>query len=236
MTDRSEIKITIHRSNNPSREFIDRHYTAGRHTTYDDLRDIQALTTTILSTLSTVPNTVPNYNYSLSTLSTVPNYNHSPFASLYNFSIDDVNEILTQSLTEPQLRENPYIQIAVKKERADKDDFCSICQDNIKIGNDVCKLSCKHDFHYDCIDRWVKTKAMCPNCNEAVPIKDSFTRPPGRNQSSQGRNQSSQGINQASQPSQSSQGRNQPSQPSQSPQGMISQSNRSRATYRIEFF
>ena len=41
---------------------------------------------------------------------------------------------------------------------------CSICLDEIQIGEFVYKLPCKHVFHDICIEPWVKTKTTCPKC------------------------------------------------------------------------
>lgn len=48
------------------------------------------------------------------------------------------------------------------------EDECSICleekQDVITV------LLCKHKFHKNCIDKWLKIRLTCPNCNEEVSI------------------------------------------------------------------
>ena len=32
-------------------------------------------------------------------------------------------------------------------------DECSICLEQLE--NEVCILSCKHSFHYDCLSKWI---------------------------------------------------------------------------------
>ena len=43
-----------------------------------------------------------------------------------------------------------------------KVELCSICLASIKQGDLVRKLNCSHFFHKDCIDGWLKLKAVCP--------------------------------------------------------------------------
>lgn len=42
-------------------------------------------------------------------------------------------------------------------------DFCVICQDDIYL-DIVRKLSCKHVYHIDCIDKWFIDNTICPTC------------------------------------------------------------------------
>ena len=44
------------------------------------------------------------------------------------------------------------------------DNFCVICQNDIKINSIMRILDCSHCFHINCIDRWFTTSMMCPIC------------------------------------------------------------------------
>lgn len=45
---------------------------------------------------------------------------------------------------------------------------CSICLENYQIGEDVRILNCKHCFHRNCIDSWLKNMLKCPICRDSV--------------------------------------------------------------------
>ncbi|CUV06554.1 unnamed protein product [Cryptosporidium hominis] len=42
---------------------------------------------------------------------------------------------------------------------------CVICLNNICDEDLVRKLPCRHIYHFNCIDEWVKIKSNCPLCN-----------------------------------------------------------------------
>ena len=52
-----------------------------------------------------------------------------------------------------------------KHKMREKGKTCTICQVEIEL-NSTCKQmpTCKHDFHADCIDEWLKVSSKCPNC------------------------------------------------------------------------
>tara|TARA_B110000208_G_C11771430_1_gene430424 strand:+ start:1213 stop:1497 length:285 start_codon:yes stop_codon:yes gene_type:complete len=41
---------------------------------------------------------------------------------------------------------------------------CAICLENIREYENIYKLSCRHKYHIDCLNRWVKEKSNCPLC------------------------------------------------------------------------
>jgi len=45
---------------------------------------------------------------------------------------------------------------------------CAICLVDYEEGDELCYLSCEHDFHKDCITAWLKKKAECPTCRKAI--------------------------------------------------------------------
>lgn len=50
-----------------------------------------------------------------------------------------------------------------KKE--DKDDLCVICQCDYDDGDQVKTLICQHQFHDQCVSRWLENHSTCPICN-----------------------------------------------------------------------
>ena len=44
----------------------------------------------------------------------------------------------------------------------DMEQKCSICLDNFKRGDKLRRLPCLHEFHANCIDRWLIDNNQCP--------------------------------------------------------------------------
>ncbi|EFJ50448.1 hypothetical protein VOLCADRAFT_73771 [Volvox carteri f. nagariensis] len=45
---------------------------------------------------------------------------------------------------------------------------CIICMEEIAPGDVLKRLPCLHDFHGDCVDTWLRTKACCPVCQRGL--------------------------------------------------------------------
>ena len=54
---------------------------------------------------------------------------------------------------------------------------CSICMDNVELGNDVAVLPCDHWFHGDCVTSWLKEHDTCPHCRKPISDADAPLRP-----------------------------------------------------------
>jgi len=52
--------------------------------------------------------------------------------------------------------------------------LCSICMERFTDSGShyICCLSCGHVFGYSCITKWLKTRLICPSCNQKVRKKD----------------------------------------------------------------
>lgn len=48
------------------------------------------------------------------------------------------------------------------------DEGCCICIDKYEIENEMRILKCRHHFHKDCCDKWLKTNRTCPVCRQDV--------------------------------------------------------------------
>jgi hypothetical protein len=50
----------------------------------------------------------------------------------------------------------------------DPDDSCSVCLEPYKPGDDKGMLSCNHEFHFACLERWfiMRQQPSCPLCRE----------------------------------------------------------------------
>ena len=51
-----------------------------------------------------------------------------------------------------------------------KDDKCIICQYEFKVNEMLKILPCKHCFHPDCIEEWLKNQKACPYCKTEVIV------------------------------------------------------------------
>lgn len=45
---------------------------------------------------------------------------------------------------------------------------CSICMDNVDLGDEVTTLPCNHWFHGDCVTAWLKEHDTCPHCRKPI--------------------------------------------------------------------
>ncbi|CAN0892389.1 E3 ubiquitin-protein ligase RING1-like [Linum grandiflorum] len=46
---------------------------------------------------------------------------------------------------------------------------CTVCLDEMLIGDPVACLPCEHVFHGSCIVKWLETSHLCPLCRYAMP-------------------------------------------------------------------
>jgi hypothetical protein len=49
---------------------------------------------------------------------------------------------------------------------------CSICQEFFVVGDEVCKLSCRHVYHTSCVLNWLQSHHTCPLCRLQLPSQD----------------------------------------------------------------
>jgi len=45
---------------------------------------------------------------------------------------------------------------------------CSICMENVDIGEEVTFLPCNHWFHGTCVSAWLKEHDTCPHCRQSI--------------------------------------------------------------------
>ncbi|KAJ1667105.1 hypothetical protein IW140_001641 [Coemansia sp. RSA 1813] len=53
---------------------------------------------------------------------------------------------------------------------------CGICMDEYKANEEVVELPCKHVYHKDCIEHWLKMNGTCPICRTRIETEDSKKR------------------------------------------------------------
>ncbi len=47
-------------------------------------------------------------------------------------------------------------------DQGEKEVPCPICQDEMEVGEILCRLPCGHCFHRPCAGAWLSRKATCP--------------------------------------------------------------------------
>ena len=61
-----------------------------------------------------------------------------------------------------------------EKAEQDEDEECVVCMEKLHLGDDASSLTCKHVYHYDCIQSWFVQElnsngvATCPVCKVTV--------------------------------------------------------------------
>lgn len=50
----------------------------------------------------------------------------------------------------------------------DLDTSCVICLESFLAGESICRLPCGHQFHHECLTRWVCRRGTCPVCIQTI--------------------------------------------------------------------
>ncbi|KAL0408699.1 UNVERIFIED_CONTAM: E3 ubiquitin-protein ligase MP [Sesamum radiatum] len=52
------------------------------------------------------------------------------------------------------------------------DEQCVVCLEEWEAGNMAKEMPCKHKFHGDCIEKWLKIRGSCPVCRYEMPADE----------------------------------------------------------------
>lgn len=79
-------------------------------------------------------------------------------------------EIASKGLSVDSLKKLPYhVFTDESKERSGVSTCCTICLQDIEVGETVRSLSqCHHTFHLTCVDKWLVGHGSCPICRQNV--------------------------------------------------------------------
>lgn len=58
---------------------------------------------------------------------------------------------------------------------------CAICMQEYKEGDELRVLPCRHEFHTQCVDKWLPMKKICPLCRHDVTKSGPDTGNNGNN-------------------------------------------------------
>lgn len=79
-------------------------------------------------------------------------------------------DVVRKGLTPQQIGRLPYYNYKSKPRTSSSNgnDCCRICLCEYKEGEKIRTLTCLHSYHKDCIDKWLKSQAVCPVCRENI--------------------------------------------------------------------
>ncbi|KAH3785647.1 RING finger protein 122-like [Dreissena polymorpha] len=67
------------------------------------------------------------------------------------------------------LKERGYKNIAFSpKKKNIRNDTCPVCLDEFKVKENIAICSCQHQFHFNCLVKWLHHKNSCPMCTAPV--------------------------------------------------------------------
>ncbi|CAF3643150.1 unnamed protein product [Rotaria sp. Silwood1] len=78
-----------------------------------------------------------------------------------------LGETPSVGLSDSDIKRIPTMTYKKPRKSKSTDDKCTICLSEYKTGETVKRLRCKHIFHPECIDPWLKTSTQCPICRSA---------------------------------------------------------------------
>uniref|UniRef100_A0A7S1WIB1 RING-type E3 ubiquitin transferase n=1 Tax=Alexandrium catenella TaxID=2925 RepID=A0A7S1WIB1_ALECA len=71
------------------------------------------------------------------------------------------------------LRSLPRIKVTAYDIAANESAECSICLDELVIGQPALRIPCGHLYHEDCVKDWLKKSNECPVCRFELPTDDA---------------------------------------------------------------
>lgn len=74
-----------------------------------------------------------------------------------------LNTGLRQEVIEQHTTTSKYLSEDVADKEEDREK-CTICLANFEVDIEIRTLNCKHCFHTNCVDRWLKCNKQCPMC------------------------------------------------------------------------
>ena len=86
---------------------------------------------------------------------------------------DPMDIAIQRSMDDYKLLRKPDVSIRLDARQCCESDTCTICTiciSDYSKGDMVHELPCKHVFHAQCIEEWIKYKPECPLCKNAVPV------------------------------------------------------------------
>lgn len=93
--------------------------------------------------------------------------------NMFSYDNDEMlNHVLNESLQSYNCFEKKPLALTQQNIVKNIKELCTICQCETTEEEDVVITECKHFFHKDCIDEWVKFKAECPVCKTKLAVTE----------------------------------------------------------------
>ena len=84
----------------------------------------------------------------------------------YYLALDE--NVIKKGLSEAELNKFPAYNYSLANQMSKPDNCCVICLSSLKAGDIFRKLACDHEYHKDCIDKWLSSSVKCPSCNRCL--------------------------------------------------------------------
>ncbi|XP_010535058.1 PREDICTED: uncharacterized protein LOC104810450 [Tarenaya hassleriana] len=85
--------------------------------------------------------------------------------------IGTVKTGLSEEKIHKDLKTRTYVSAQIKLEEATPTDSCTICQEGYMNQEKIGTLDCGHEYHADCLKKWLFVKNVCPICkSEAIAM------------------------------------------------------------------
>jgi len=91
----------------------------------------------------------------------------------YAWGTEGLDSIITQLLNQMEGTGPPPAdanrietlpKVIISQELVDACIECAVCQEKLTLGEEVRQLPCRHYYHFDCIEPWLKMHDSCPVC------------------------------------------------------------------------
>ncbi len=90
-------------------------------------------------------------------------------------AIENSLETFQESLFVPEPERKPVV-LPTSVLEADRDEECHLCLENLKMGDQVATLPCRHCFHVACVEELIHHQHMlCPLCREPITTTENET-------------------------------------------------------------
>ncbi|OMP05937.1 Zinc finger, RING-type [Corchorus olitorius] len=90
--------------------------------------------------------------------------------SLFLFITVDVGGEVDKPGPAPASKASIEALPTIKVEGSGKD--CSICLEEFKINEEARQMPCKHFFHSNCVEKWLRIHGSCPVCRFLMPSEE----------------------------------------------------------------
>jgi len=81
---------------------------------------------------------------------------------------EDEQPPIRRGATEEVIRRSPLIDCSEEDLASTQQSSCAVCMLDFQVGEKLRELPCGHDFHGDCIDKWLGRNKVCPLCNHDI--------------------------------------------------------------------